>query len=95
MKDLEGYPNIMKSVDFIGVIEECVLADIAFSCHKFTWSNKRGIINRIWKILYRDMVNDSWLENMPQNTITYFTSTGSDHRPLLMEMTSNETNPIK
>ena len=41
------------------------------------------------------MVNDSWLEKMPQTTITHLLSTGSDHCPLLMEMISTTTDHIK
>ena len=82
-------------MDFIAVIDACGLVDIGFSGQKFTWSNKRGINNKIWKRLDRAMVNDSWLESMPQTTITHLSSTASNHCPLLMEMTSKDSNHIK
>ena len=41
------------------------------------------------------MVNDSWLENLPQTTITHLSSTGSYQCPLLMEMISTSTDHIK
>ncbi|KAG5605800.1 hypothetical protein H5410_027292 [Solanum commersonii] len=72
-----------------------VTMDLGFDGQKFTWSNKRGIYNRVWKRLDRAMVNDSWLEKMPQTTITHLPSVGSDHCPLLMEMTDREEEHIK
>ncbi|TMX01865.1 hypothetical protein EJD97_023372 [Solanum chilense] len=93
---LGGEPyNMRKSMDFIEVIEACGLVGIGFSGHKFIWSNKRGINHRIWKRLDRDMVNDSWLERMPQTTITHLSSTSSDHCLLLMEMIPKDSNHIK
>ncbi|XP_069145607.1 uncharacterized protein [Solanum lycopersicum] len=84
---LGGLPyNMRKSIDFIAIIEACGLVDIGFSGHRFTWSNKRGINHRIWKRLDRALVNDLWLEKMPQTTITHLSTTGSDHCPLLLEM---------
>ena len=75
-----GVPyNMRKSIDFIAVIAACGLLDISFSGQNFTWSKKRGINQRIWKRLDRAMVNDSWLEKMPQTTITHLSSTRSNH----------------
>ncbi|XP_027768863.1 uncharacterized protein LOC114074907 [Solanum pennellii] len=84
-----------KSMDFIAVVEACGLLNIGFSGYKFTWSNKRGINHKILKRLDRAVVNDSWLEKMPQTTITHLSSTGSDHCPLLMEMVSTTTDHTK
>ncbi|XP_049357764.1 uncharacterized protein LOC125822409 [Solanum verrucosum] len=41
------------------------------------------------------MVNDSWLEYMPQATIIHLPSVGSDHCPLLMEMNARRDDHIK
>ncbi|XP_049343830.1 uncharacterized protein LOC125808125 [Solanum verrucosum] len=41
------------------------------------------------------MVNDSWLEYMPQTTIIHLPSVGSDHYPLLMEMNARRDDHIK
>ena len=41
------------------------------------------------------MVNDSWLEKIPQTTITHLSSIGSYHCLLLMEMVSTSTDHIK
>ncbi|XP_049399716.1 uncharacterized protein LOC125863741 [Solanum stenotomum] len=93
---LGGVPyNMRKSLEFIAVIEACGLIDLGFSGQKFTWSNNRGIQQRVWKRLDRALVNDAWLEKMPQTTITHLPSVGSDHYPLLMEMNAREDDHIK
>ncbi|KAK4707460.1 hypothetical protein R3W88_033007 [Solanum pinnatisectum] len=87
--------NMKKSLEFIGVIEACGLMDLGFSGPKFTWSNQRGINSRIWKRLDRAMVNDKWLQDMPHSNITHLPSVGSDHCPLLMEITARSEEHIK
>ncbi|KAK6780088.1 hypothetical protein RDI58_022272 [Solanum bulbocastanum] len=87
--------NMKKSLEFIGVIEACGLMDLGFSGPKFTWSNHRGINSRIWKRLDRAMVNDKWLQDMPHSNITHLPSVGSDHCPLLMEITARSEEHIK
>ncbi|KAK4737426.1 hypothetical protein R3W88_001123 [Solanum pinnatisectum] len=82
-------------MDFIGIIEACGLMDLGFNGPRFTWSNQRGINFRIWKRLDRAMVNDKWLQNMSQTTITHLPSVGSDHCPLLMEMNTRVDTHIK
>ncbi|KAK4733751.1 hypothetical protein R3W88_008012 [Solanum pinnatisectum] len=55
-----GVPyNMRKSMEFIAVTEACGLMDLGFSGQKFTWSNNRGLHNRVWKRLDRAMINDS------------------------------------
>ncbi|KAG5598988.1 hypothetical protein H5410_030358 [Solanum commersonii] len=93
---LGGVPyNMRKSLEFIAVIEACGLVDLGFSGQRYTWSNNRGILQRVWKRLDRALVTDAWLDKMPQTTITHLPSIGSDHCPLLMEMTTREEDHIK
>ncbi|KAG5605885.1 hypothetical protein H5410_027377 [Solanum commersonii] len=84
---LGGMPyNKNKSFEFINVIEACGLIDLEYTGPPFTWCNQRVAQDRVWKRLDRSMVNDKWLEVMPQTTIGHHSSVGSDHNPLLMEM---------
>ncbi|KAG5606153.1 hypothetical protein H5410_027645 [Solanum commersonii] len=69
--------------------------DLGFSGQKFTWSNNKGIQQRVWKRLDRALVSDAWLEKMPQTTITHLPSVQSDHCPLLMEMSAREDDHIR
>ncbi|XP_055826362.1 uncharacterized protein LOC129894731 [Solanum dulcamara] len=87
--------NMRKSLEFISIIQACGLQDLGFSGQKYTWSNQRGIFFRIWKRLDRGMVNDKWLEVMPQTTITHLPTVGSDHCPLLLEFTEHHQHQIK
>ncbi|KAG5580317.1 hypothetical protein H5410_050944 [Solanum commersonii] len=93
---LGGVPyNMRKSLEFIAIIEACGLMDLGFSGQKFTWSNKKGIQHRVWNRLDRALVNDAWLEKMPQTTVTHLPSVGSDYCPLLMELNGKEEEHIK
>ena len=57
--------NMKKNLEFIDIIEAFGLMDIGYSCQDYTWCNQRSAEARVWKILYRAMVNDKWLECMP------------------------------
>lgn len=87
--------NMNKSFDFISVIEAYGLIDLGFNGQPFTWCNQRAANPRVWKRLDRAMVNDRWLEIMPQTTIDHLPSVGSDHTPFLMEMMVRQENTIK
>ncbi|TMW81069.1 hypothetical protein EJD97_012226, partial [Solanum chilense] len=87
--------NISKSLEFISIIEACGLVDMGYSGQNYTWCNHRKNGDRIWKRLDRGMVNDNWLDMMPQSSITHLPSVGSDHSPLLMEMNNNQSTVIK
>ena len=87
--------NISKSLEFISVIEACGLVDMGYSGQNYTWCNHRKNGDRVWKRLDRGMVNDNWLEKMPQSSITHLPAVGSDHSPLLMEMNNNQSAVIK
>ena len=82
-----GIPyNMNKSLEFIDIIEACGIMDIGYSGQHYTWCNQRSGEARVWKRLDQAMVNDKWLECMPQTTISNLPAVGSDHCPLLMEM---------
>lgn len=87
--------NINKSLEFIEIIDSCGLLDMGYSGHPYTWCNHRKDGARIWKRLDRGMINDKWMERMPQTTITHLPAVGSDHCPLLLEMHENKENVIK
>lgn len=53
-----GIP-IRKSFDLIGVIEARGLTNLGYHGQRFTWSNLRGINFRIWKRLYKAIVQIS------------------------------------
>ncbi|KAH0665370.1 hypothetical protein KY285_026576 [Solanum tuberosum] len=91
-----GIPyNMNKSFEFIATIEACGLMDLGYTGQTYTWCNHRNEEARVWKRLDRAMVNDNWLQGIPQTTITHLHSVGSDHCPLLMEIVDKVKQPIK
>ncbi|XP_015165490.1 uncharacterized protein [Solanum tuberosum] len=73
----------------------CGLMDLGYTGQTYTWCNHRNEEARVWKRLDRAMVNDNWLQGIPQTTITHLHSVGSDHCPLLMEIVDKVKQPIK
>ena len=69
--------------------------DMVFSGKKYTWSNNSAINKRIWKRNNIGLINNNWVETMPQTTITHLPSTYSYHCPLLLEITNNEGSHTK
>ena len=87
--------NINKSLEFISIIEASGLVDMGYHGQNYTWCNHRKDGARIWKRLDRGMINDKWIETMPQSNITHLPSVGSDHSPLLMEISNPQSNIVK
>ncbi|XP_049399718.1 uncharacterized protein LOC125863743 [Solanum stenotomum] len=93
---LWGMPyNMNKSFEFISVIEACGLIDLGYTGLPFTWCNRRDAQATVWKRLDRSMVNDKWLEVMPQTTIDHLSCVSSDHSPLLMVLTRTKESHTK
>ncbi|KAK4706667.1 hypothetical protein R3W88_033767 [Solanum pinnatisectum] len=91
-----GMPyNMNKSLEFISVIEACGMIDLGYTGLPYTWCNQRNAYASVWKKLDRSMVNDKWLETMPQTTIEHLSSVGFDHSPLLLEMVRKNDDHIK
>ncbi|XP_049391508.1 uncharacterized protein LOC125855898 [Solanum stenotomum] len=75
--------------------KSCGLMDLGYTSQRYTWCNQRNEEARVWKRLDRAMVNDNWLQGIPQTVITHLPSVGSDHCPLLMEIVDKVKQPIK
>ncbi|KAK4731480.1 hypothetical protein R3W88_024468 [Solanum pinnatisectum] len=91
-----GMPyNMNKSLEFISMIEACGLIDLGYTGLPYTWCNQRNAQARVWKRLDRSMVNDKWLETMPQTTIEHLSSVGSDHKSSSIEMVRKNEDHIK
>lgn len=78
--------NMKKHFELIFIVEACGLINIGFSGQRFTWCNQRCIAQKIMKRLVKAVVNDTWIESMPQTTITHLPSTRSHHSRHLMEL---------
>ena len=87
--------NINKSLESISIIEACGLMDMGYNGKKYSLCNHKKNWDRVWKRLDKGMVNDKWLDKMPQSNITHLPSVGSDHCPLLLEMNNTQSTVIK
>lgn len=76
------------------VIEGCGLTDLGFAGQKFTLTNNKRVLFRVWKMLDRAMVNDKWLDVIPQTVVTHLPTVSVEHCPLLLEMTTRLDNVI-
>lgn len=60
--------------------------DIGYHDQPFSLCYQREEGDRIWKRLDRAMVNDKWFHEIPETTINHLSLMGSNHCPLLLEM---------
>nr|XP_016467319.1 PREDICTED: uncharacterized protein LOC107789954 [Nicotiana tabacum] len=79
---------VHRCLNFINCMDNCGVIDIGFSGSKFTWCNNRRPSKRIWKILDRIFINDTWDQRSKSTTVRQLARTGFDHRPLLMKRLS-------
>ncbi|XP_060202736.1 uncharacterized protein LOC132631154 [Lycium barbarum] len=84
-----------KSFDFAACVNRCGLEDAGFVGSNYTWCNNRRPGKRIWKRLDRVIINDNWLQRFNNVTVRHLSTTGSDHRPLLLKCYDSNTNAIK
>ncbi|XP_070034183.1 uncharacterized protein [Nicotiana tomentosiformis] len=93
---LGGRPHRMHmSLDFQMCMDNYGVTDIGFSGPKYTWCNNWRPRIRIWKRLYRVFINDKWDQRFQTTTVKYLVRTGSDHRPLLINVFDTINNHIK
>ncbi|KAK9998700.1 hypothetical protein SO802_018303 [Lithocarpus litseifolius] len=71
--------------DFRVALEECGLADLGFSGHKFTWTNRRPGLVHTKQRLDRATANRVWMEKFPASSVSHLFSHASDHLPILLK----------
>lgn len=70
-----------KNFEFISIIEACILVDIGYHGHPFSWCNQREDGAKILKTVDTTMINNKWLDKMLQTTINNLPYVGSDLSP--------------
>lgn len=79
-------------------LDDYALIDLGYSSYVYTWNNIcMGKVN-IQIRLDRGLANSTWRLMFPKAEITHLTAISSDHRPLLLHITSQEilcTEPFK
>ncbi|XP_075098919.1 uncharacterized protein LOC142175818 [Nicotiana tabacum] len=78
-----------KSLDFINCLNNCGMIDIGYIGSIYTWCNNKIPGKRIWKRLDRVFVNNDWDHIFQNNTVKHLPRIGSDHRPLLIQISGN------
>lgn len=76
-------------------MEVCGLTDIGFVGPKHNCCNNWRPAKRVWKRLYRNLVNDQWTHEFQHNLVKHLVRTGSDHMPLLMKSHNDQQQSIK
>jgi len=69
--------------DFWVALEECELANLGFTGHKFTWTNRQLGLAYTKQQLDRDMTNRVWIEKFPASSVSHLFSHASNHLPFL------------
>ncbi|CAN1315043.1 Transposon TX1 uncharacterized 149 kDa protein [Linum perenne] len=60
------------------------LIDIGFTGPEFTWSNRHQDSTVIDERLDRFLLNDAWLDQFPESSVTHLDPRYSDHSPILL-----------
>ncbi|XP_061363867.1 uncharacterized protein LOC133307381 [Gastrolobium bilobum] len=66
--------------DFVDYLSDCGLSDLGYTGPKFTW-RRGGLQERLDRLV----VNDNWLLEYPNRSISYIHFHGSDHRPIVLK----------
>lgn len=74
--------------EFHEVMNDCGLRDLGYIGNKFTWSNKRGKDSFIGLWLDRFLASYKWEIRFNSSHIRNFSTVGSDHSPILLEINS-------
>ncbi|KAL0400945.1 UNVERIFIED_CONTAM: hypothetical protein Slati_4124400 [Sesamum latifolium] len=86
-------------LDFRQAIDDCSIHDLGFQGHSFTWSNKREPPHNVMARLDRACANSDWSARFSNATVEVLPILGSDHAPLILNMTpqlqSDFEKPIK
>ncbi|KAL0009323.1 hypothetical protein SO802_010825 [Lithocarpus litseifolius] len=77
------YYNQME--DFRVALEECKLADLGFTGHKFIWKNRRPGSAHTKQRLEGATANRVWIEKLPASLVSHLFSHASDNLPILLK----------
>ena len=77
------YYNQME--DFWVALEECELANLGFTGHKFTWTNRQLGSAHTKQRLDRDTTNRVLIEKFLASSVSHLFSHASDHLPFLLK----------
>ncbi|XP_071933111.1 uncharacterized protein [Coffea arabica] len=80
--------------DFNTAIFDCHLHELPYSGSSYTWFGVRAGA-RVWKRLDRVLINQQWLDLLPNTSVQHLNRATSDHTPLLVNLRSAEASVSK
>ncbi|XP_071925054.1 uncharacterized protein [Coffea arabica] len=80
--------------DFNTAIFDCHLQELPYSGSSYTWSGVRAGA-RIWKRLDKVLINQQWLNFLPNTSVQHLNRATSDHTPLLVNLRSADASVPK
>ncbi|XP_073101452.1 uncharacterized protein [Elaeis guineensis] len=94
-----GFNADIEVREFRNFVNSSSLIDLGFSGSAFTWCNNRFGHARVWERLDRALANDGWINYFPDSIVTHLPRIGSDHCPLLLQVSSqpsrNRRSPLR
>ena len=78
--------NLNRAIEFKDCLDSCNFVDLGFAGPKFTWTNKRQLLDLILERLDRCFANPVWRILYPEAAVTRLPRTFSDHHPVLIEL---------
>ncbi|XP_022723781.1 uncharacterized protein LOC111280610 [Durio zibethinus] len=78
--------SLVRSGAFKDCLIFCHLADLGFSGPRFTWSNKRNVLDLIQERIDFVFANSAWCLAFPEARVSHLPKTRSDHYPILLSL---------
>ena len=83
-----GRTKAVDSIDaFNSFINRGDMADLGFVGYKFTWSNRSFEGNLVREWIDKGLASSEWRMNYPEARIMHLDNNGSDHNPILLDLT--------
>ena len=78
--------NINRALEFKVVLDFCSFVDLGFAGPKYTWTNKRQLVDLILERIDRCFANLLWRVLYPEAVVTHLPRTYSNQHPVLIEL---------
>ena len=87
--------NLNRALEFKKCLDSCNFVDLGFVGPKYTWTDKRKILDLILERLDRCFANPVWRILYPEAVVTHLPRTFSDHHPVLIELWKPNANGLE
>lgn len=87
--------NLNRALELKACLYSCSFVDLGFASPKYTWTNKRQIIDLILERIEGCFVNPFWRILYLEAVVTHLPKTFSDHHPVLIELWKPNTDRLE